>query len=192
MFWSGYLRVLSPDFYSSSCGKRGHRKILQENLRQKPPNLYYKNPPTDFCRGARLSVTKRGLCSASASADFPPAIVKRSCGCRLLLLLCCAPFVMDLLMGLFRGAFFDHSGVPENCPLALMGRFPSLMGRFPTLMGRFPECLNGPFSLLKIPGKQPIKKRGISRILSLFVAWQKKVRPSKRLEFDILLCIAIL
>ena len=37
--------------------------------------------------------------------------------------------------------------------LSLMCRFPSLMGRFPTLMGRFPECLNGPFSLLKIPWK---------------------------------------
>ena len=47
-----------------------------------------------------------------------------------------------------------------------MGRFRSLMGRFPTLMGRFPECLNGPFSLLKIPGTQPfLKKRGIKRFL---------------------------
>ena len=61
--------------------------------------------------------------------------------------------IIDLLMGLFRGAVFDHVGVPENCPLALMGRFPSLMGRFPTLMGRFPECLNGPLSLLQIPWK---------------------------------------
>ena len=60
---------------------------------------------------------------------------------------------IDLLMGLFRGAVFDHGGVPENCPLALMGRFHSLMGRFLTLMGRFPECLNGPFSLLKISWK---------------------------------------
>ena len=53
-------------------------------------------------------------------------------------------------MGLFRGAVFRHGGVPENCPLALMGRFPSLMGCFLTLMGRFPECLNGLLSLLKI------------------------------------------
>ena len=68
-------------------------------------------------------------------------------------------------MGPFRGAVFHHGGVPENCPLALMGRFPSLMGRFPPLMGRFPECLNGPFSLLKSSGKQPIKKRGIKRFL---------------------------
>ena len=60
---------------------------------------------------------------------------------------------MDLLMGLFRGAGFHHGGVPENCPLALMGRSPSLVGRFPTLMGCFLECLNGPFSLLKIPWK---------------------------------------
>ena len=45
-------------------------------------------------------------------------------------------------MGLLTGAVFHHGGVPENCPLALLGRFPSLTGRFPTLMGRFPECLN--------------------------------------------------
>ena len=60
---------------------------------------------------------------------------------------------IDLVMGLFRGAVFHHGGVPENCPLALMGRFPSLMGRLTTLTGRFPECLNGPFSLLKIAWK---------------------------------------
>ena len=48
-------------------------------------------------------------------------------------------FVIDLLMGLFRGAVFDHGEVQENCPLALMGRFPSLMGRFPSFMGRFPK-----------------------------------------------------
>ena len=71
---------------------------------------------------------------------------------------------IDLLIGLFGGAVFDHVGVPKNCPLVLMGRFPSLMGRFPTLMGRFPECLNGPFSLLLL-GKQPIKKRGVKRFL---------------------------
>ena len=41
--------------------------------------------------------------------------------------------IIDLLMGLFRGAVFHHGGVPENCPLALM--------------------LDGPFSLLKIAWK---------------------------------------
>ena len=46
--------------------------------------------------------------------------------------------LIDLLMGLIRGAVFHHCGVPGNCPLALMGRFPSLMGSSPTLMGRFP------------------------------------------------------
>ena len=46
-----------------------------------------------------------------------------------------------------------------------MGRFPSLLGRFPTLKGRFPAGLKGPFSLLKILGKQPIKKRGMKRFL---------------------------
>ena len=75
--------------------------------------------------------------------------------------------IIDLLMGLFRGAVFRHSRVPENSPLSLMGRFPCLMGRFPTLMGRFPECLNGPFSLSKIPWKQPIKKRGVKRFLNI-------------------------
>ena len=52
----------------------------------------------------------------------------------------------------FRGAVFHRGGVPENCPLALMGRFPS-RGCFLTSTGRFPECLNGPISLLKIPWK---------------------------------------
>ena len=41
--------------------------------------------------------------------------------------------------------------MPENCPL---------LGRFPTLMGRFPECLNGPFSLLKIPWKTVHQEKG--------------------------------
>ena len=31
--------------------------------------------------------------------------------------------LMDLLMGLSRRAIFHHGGVPENCPLALMGCF---------------------------------------------------------------------
>ena len=34
-----------------------------------------------------------------------------------------------------------------------ISRFPSLMGRSPTLLGSFLECLNGPFSLPKIPLK---------------------------------------
>ena len=57
--------------------------------------------------------------------------------------------LIDLLMGLFRGVVFRHSGGARKQPIkqpiemptstmALMGRFPSLMGRFPTLMGRFP------------------------------------------------------
>ena len=49
--------------------------------------------------------------------------------------------------------------------MALMGRFPSLKGRFPTLMGRFPDfVLRGPW---KSTWKQPIKKRGIKRFLTL-------------------------
>ena len=66
--------------------------------------------------------------------------------------------LMDLLKGLFRGAVFHHGGVPENSPLALMVRFPSLMGRSPNaLMGRFASW--------NFPGKQPIKKRGVKRLL---------------------------
>ena len=60
-------------------------------------------------------------------------------------MLACDAEIIDLLMGLFRGAVFDHGRLPENCPLAFMGHFPSLMGRFPSLMGHFPEGLNGPF-----------------------------------------------
>ena len=53
--------------------------------------------------------------------------------------------VIDLLMGLLRGAIFRHGGVPESSPLASMRRFPSLMGRFPALMGCFPNALMGRF-----------------------------------------------
>ena len=73
--------------------------------------------------------------------------------------------IIDLLMGLFRGAVFRHGGGALKQPikqqtetptstLALMGRFPSLMGRFPTLMGRFTDFRpKGPFYLLKIHWK---------------------------------------
>ena len=53
--------------------------------------------------------------------------------------------LIDLRMGIFGGAVFHDGRVPENNPLALMGRH-----RFPPLMGSFLECLNGPFSLQKI------------------------------------------
>ena len=87
------------------------------------------------------------------------------------------PELIDLLMGLFRGAVFRHGGGALKQPikqliemptstLALMGRFPSLMGRFPTLMGRFTDfVLRGRFTSWKSTGKQPIKKRGIKRFL---------------------------
>ena len=56
--------------------------------------------------------------------DFPP-IFSENLGLK-------PPFVSppldfpnrDPFMGLFRGAVFLLGGVPENCPLALMGRFP--------------------------------------------------------------------
>ena len=65
-------------------------------------------------------------------------------------------------MSLFRGAVFHHGGVPENCPLALMGRFQSLMGRFPTLMGRLPECPNGPVFPLENPlENSPLRKGAV-------------------------------
>ena len=60
------------------------------------------------------------------------------------------------------GPFSTTAGCPKNCPLPLVGRFPSLMGSFSTLMGSFPACLNGPFPSWKFPGKQPIKKGGSS------------------------------
>ena len=60
--------------------------------------------------------------------------------------------IIDLLMGLFRGAVFRPGGGARKQPIkqptemptstmALMGRFPSFMGRFPTLMGRFPDFI---------------------------------------------------
>ena len=45
-------------------------------------------------------------------------------------------FVIDLLMGLFRGAVFHHG---ENSPAVSMACLLSLMGRFPSLMGRLPR-----------------------------------------------------
>ena len=63
-----------------------------------------------------------------------------------------------LVNGPLKGAVVQHSGVPENSPL-------TLMGCFSTLMGCFPECRNGPFSLSKIPWEQPMEKRGIKRFL---------------------------
>ena len=68
-------------------------------------------------------------------------------------------------MGLFRGAAFHQDGVPEILPISANGAFPLLNGPF--------SDLNGPFArmpywavfktLLKIPGKQSIKKRGALR-----------------------------
>ena len=60
--------------------------------------------------------------------------------------------LIDLLMGLFRGAVFHHGGVPENC-LSVNGAFPLLNGAFSLVNGPSPERLNGPFSLLKIHWK---------------------------------------
>ena len=80
-------------------------------------------------------------------------------------------------MGLCTGAVFCPGGGARKQPIkqptemptstmALMGRFPSLMGRFLTLMGRFPDfVLRGRFTSWKSIGKQPVKKRGIRRIL---------------------------
>ena len=54
-------------------------------------------------------------------------------------------YVMDLLMGLFRGA------VARKQPVGLDGAFHLFNGPFSSLSGPSPECLNGQFSLLKIP-----------------------------------------
>ena len=110
------------------------------------------------------------------------------------------PPVIDLLMGLFRGAVFRHGGGARKQPIkqqtemptstmALMGRFPSLMGRFPTLVGRFPDyVLRGRFTSWKSTGKQPIKKRGIKRFLIRDWNFQARLKissvpPTKPLFF---------
>ena len=61
--------------------------------------------------------------------------------------------VIDLLMGLVRGARSPLWRSARKLSISVNGRLPSLMSRFPTLMGRFPECLDGPFCLLKSPWK---------------------------------------
>ena len=92
-------------------------------------------------RCARRSACKRVSSQARANVAIPcfncfPLAVEK------------ITYLIDLLMGLFRGAVFRHGGgalkqpikQPTEMPtstLALMGRFRSLMGRFPTLMGAF-------------------------------------------------------
>ena len=74
--------------------------------------------------------------------------------------------IMHLIMGLFRGAVFHLGGVPENSPLALMGRFPSLMGHFPTL-GRFPKGLNGLYSISKTAWKIAHQDKAHQEVLEI-------------------------
>ena len=50
------------------------------------------------------------------------------------------------------GCFPPWRGAQKQ-PISVNGAFPFLKGPFSDLNGRFPECLNGPFSLLKIPWK---------------------------------------
>ena len=83
--------------------------------------------------------------------------------------------LLDLSMGLFRGAVFHHGGVLENSPLALMGRFASLRGHDLTLMARS-HALMGRSSLLTIPWKKKpiiILRKGPSRG-SWFSPWKFK------------------
>ena len=80
------------------------------------------------------------------------------------------PQIIDLLMGLFRGAVFRRGRGARKQPMkqptemptstmARMGRFPSLMGRFPSSMGVSPISSKGAVLPLDNPGKQLIKKR---------------------------------
>ena len=73
--------------------------------------------------------------------------------------------LIDLLMGLFRGAVFHLGGGARKQPIkqptetptstmTLMGRFLSLMGRFRTLMGRFPDFVLGG----RFPSRNPLRK----------------------------------
>ena len=48
-------------------------------------------------------------------------------------------FVIDLLVGLLRGAVFHHGGVPEKLPISVTGAFPLLNGLFSNLNGPFPR-----------------------------------------------------
>ena len=68
--------------------------------------------------------------------------------------------LIDLFMGLFRGAVFQHGPVPKKQSINLNGPFPLLNGLFSDLNGPFPECLNGPFSLLEIPWKTAHEEKG--------------------------------
>ena len=83
----------------------------------------------------------------------------------------CCSCCVDLLMGLFRGAVFRHGG---GLPISVDGPFPLLNGPFSDLNGPIPECLNGPFSLLKILWKQPIKKGALRGSCML---WSGGLKP---------------
>ena len=82
--------------------------------------------------------------------------------------------LIDLLMGLVRGAVFRHGGGAQKQPikqptetptstLALMGRFPSLMGRFPALMGRFTDFVIGAVLPLENPLENSPLRKGALR-----------------------------
>ena len=109
-------------------GTGGMRHLCGKRLRTRAPHMPSLKPLSLLCQNEGSMRHQRVICVSQRK-------------------------IIDPLMGLFRGAVFHLTGVPENCPLALMGRFPSLMGRFLSLMGRFHKCLNGPFSILKLPHK---------------------------------------
>ena len=56
----------------------------------------------------------------------------------------------------------------RKLPISVNGAFPVLNGPFSDLNGPFsPNALMGRFPSWKSPGKQPIKKRGVKRFLTI-------------------------
>ena len=135
-------QTTAEDVHAVVCQKQVGKAWKQ--MRSPPPAHLTPEVPTCLCRRQDWSDGERSSNQDLAQleeCDLTPMIL-----------------IIDLLMGLFRGAVFRHGGGDRKQPIkqptemptstmALMGRFPSLMGRFPTLMGRFTDfVLRGRFT----------------------------------------------
>ena len=179
IFDPNFARNFAPrNFRALFSGRRRPQEIHKNSAIfqcQIARQIRRKNPPKVFWRAGKVThAGPRSIVDLSVSSQRfrqrrrrpnsqwivgPRGCCKPVCCPHVKLSLLCqqVTFVIDLLMGLFRGAVFRHGGgalkqpikQPIETPtstLALIGRFPSLMGRFPTLMGRFTDfVLRGRF-----------------------------------------------
>ena len=72
-------------------------------------------------------------------------------------------YLIDLFMGLFRGAVFDHGGVPKKRPISLNGAFCPLNGPFSDLNGPLPRVPEWAVFPLQNPLENNPLRKGASR-----------------------------